>query len=113
MLREWRGDAHFIVLAANDLGPCDCTVLQTATGHFPEAIARTTRLWDDEEVARDMLFAGEEDGGGRKPRSKGRWAPQQWTGGRRRKVNKVRASVTGPQLATRFLGANVLGYTPI
>lgn len=70
-------------------------------------------VWDDEEVARDMLFAGEEDGGGRKPRSKGRWAPQQWTAGRRRKVNKVRASVTGPQLATRFLGANVLGYTPI
>ncbi|MBU6531584.1 SCO6745 family protein [Streptomyces mayonensis] len=51
VVREWRGDAHFTVLAANDLGPCDCNVLQTATGHFPEAIARATRLWDDEEVA--------------------------------------------------------------
>jgi hypothetical protein len=51
VLREWRGDAHVIVLAANDLGPCDCNVLQTATGHFPEAIARATRLWNDEEVA--------------------------------------------------------------
>ncbi|MDJ1135091.1 SCO6745 family protein [Streptomyces iconiensis] len=51
VLREWRGDAHLIVLAANDLGPCDCNVLQTATGHFPEAIARATRQWDDEEVA--------------------------------------------------------------
>lgn len=51
VLREWRGDAHFIVLAANGLGPCDCNVLQAATGHFPEAIARATRLWNDEEVA--------------------------------------------------------------
>ncbi|WP_446750229.1 SCO6745 family protein [Streptomyces sp. MH60] len=51
VLREWRGDAHVTVLAANDLGPCDCNVLQTATGHFPEAIARATRLWDEEEVA--------------------------------------------------------------
>ncbi|MFE2675877.1 SCO6745 family protein [Streptomyces hygroscopicus] len=51
VLREWRGDAHVTVLAANGLGPCDCNVLQTATGHFPEAIARATRLWDDEEVA--------------------------------------------------------------
>lgn len=51
VLREWRGDAHFTVLAAGGLGPCDCNVLQTATGHFPEAIARATRLWDDEEVA--------------------------------------------------------------
>lgn len=51
VLREWRGDAHFTVLAAHDIGPCDCNVLQTATGHFPEAIARATRLWSDEEVA--------------------------------------------------------------
>ncbi|CAL9328528.1 SCO6745 family protein [Streptomyces sp. enrichment culture] len=51
VLREWRGDAHFTVLAAHGIGPCDCNVLQTATGHFPEAIARATRLWNDEEVA--------------------------------------------------------------
>ncbi|MFJ8808182.1 hypothetical protein [Streptomyces sp. NPDC102490] len=51
VLREWRDDAHFTVLAANDIGPCECTVLQSATGHFPEAIARATRLWNDEEAA--------------------------------------------------------------
>ncbi len=51
VLREWRGDAHFTVLAAGDVGPCDCNVLQSATGHFPEVIARATRLWNDEEVA--------------------------------------------------------------
>lgn len=51
VLREWRGDAHFTVLAAHDVGPCDCNVLQTATAHFPEAIARSTRQWSDEEMA--------------------------------------------------------------
>lgn len=47
--REWRGDAHVVVLAANDLGPCDCNVLHTATGRLPEAVVRATRGWDDEE----------------------------------------------------------------
>jgi hypothetical protein len=51
VLREWRGDAHLVVLADNDLGPCDCTVLQTATGRFPERLARVTRGWNDEEWA--------------------------------------------------------------
>ncbi|MER7011584.1 hypothetical protein ABT324_09185 [Saccharopolyspora sp. NPDC000359] len=51
VLREWRGDAHLVVLASNGLGPCDSNVLQTATGRFPEAVARATRLWNDEEVA--------------------------------------------------------------
>ncbi|MFJ8476965.1 hypothetical protein [Kitasatospora sp. NPDC094011] len=47
--REWRGDAHLVVLADNGLGPCDCLVLHTATGHLPTALARTTRQWDDEK----------------------------------------------------------------
>ncbi|MGC0318955.1 SCO6745 family protein [Kitasatospora acidiphila] len=47
--REWRGDAHLVVLAANGLGPCDCLVLHTATGSLPTALARATRQWDDEE----------------------------------------------------------------
>ncbi|MFG3173390.1 hypothetical protein [Streptomyces sp. NPDC048200] len=47
--REWRGDAHLVVLADNGLGPCDCLVLHTATGHLPTALARATRRWDDEE----------------------------------------------------------------
>jgi hypothetical protein len=51
VLREWRGDAHLAVLAANSLGPCDCNVIQTATGRFPTALARATRMWDDDEWA--------------------------------------------------------------
>ncbi|MEZ5409990.1 MAG: hypothetical protein R2761_18315 [Acidimicrobiales bacterium] len=51
VLREWRGDAHIAVLTANRLGPCDCNVIQTATGRFPLALARGSRLWDDSEWA--------------------------------------------------------------
>nr|WP_203658557.1 hypothetical protein [Streptomyces sp. SID14446] len=47
--REWRGDAHLVVLADNGLGPCDCLVLHTATGRLPAPLARATRQWDDEE----------------------------------------------------------------
>ncbi|MGW7563034.1 SCO6745 family protein [Streptomyces sp. NPDC054757] len=47
--REWRGDAHLVVLADNGLGPCDCLVLHTATGTLPRALAQTTRQWNDEE----------------------------------------------------------------
>lgn len=51
VLREWRGDAHIIVLAANRLGPCECNVIHTATGRFPTAVARATRGWSDGEWA--------------------------------------------------------------
>jgi hypothetical protein len=51
VLREWRGDAHIIVLAGNRLGPCECNVIHTATGRFPTAVARATRGWSDEEWA--------------------------------------------------------------
>ncbi|MFD8736033.1 hypothetical protein ACFV06_14110 [Streptomyces sp. NPDC059618] len=47
--REWRGDAHLVVLADNGLGPCDCLVLHTATGRLPVALVRATRQWNDEE----------------------------------------------------------------
>ncbi|MFC7825891.1 hypothetical protein [Streptomyces sp. NPDC057375] len=47
--REWRGDAHLVVLADNGIGPCDCLVLHTAAGGLPTALARATRQWDDEE----------------------------------------------------------------
>ncbi|MGY0485642.1 SCO6745 family protein [Streptomyces sp. WG-D5] len=47
--REWRGDAHLVVLADNGLGPCDCLVLHTATGELPTALVRATRQWNDEE----------------------------------------------------------------
>ncbi|WP_449657838.1 SCO6745 family protein [Streptomyces lancefieldiae] len=51
VLREWRGDAHLVVLADHHLGPCDCMVMQTATGRLPTGIVRTTRQWTDQEWA--------------------------------------------------------------
>jgi hypothetical protein len=51
VVREWRGDAHLIVLADNRLGPCDCNVFQAATGRVPAGLLRTTRQWNDEEWA--------------------------------------------------------------
>ncbi|MFB8183352.1 hypothetical protein ACFC8N_46790 [Streptomyces sp. NPDC055966] len=51
VLREWRGDAHLVVLAANRLGPCDCNVIHTATGRLPAPVIRATRHWNDEEWA--------------------------------------------------------------
>ncbi|MQY30836.1 SCO6745 family protein [Nocardia aurantia] len=49
VLREWRGDAHLIVLADNRLGPCECNVLHAATGRLPGAVLRATREWNDAE----------------------------------------------------------------
>ncbi|MCA1221162.1 hypothetical protein LCE31_22770 [Streptomyces sp. 8L] len=51
VVREWRGDAHLVVLADNRLGPCDCNVLQTATGRTPTGMTRATRQWNDDEWA--------------------------------------------------------------
>ncbi|MFD9204411.1 hypothetical protein ACFWDP_39880, partial [Streptomyces anthocyanicus] len=51
VVREWRGDAHLVVLADNGVGPCDCLVLHTASGGLPAALARRTRRWNDEEWA--------------------------------------------------------------
>ncbi|MER8185900.1 hypothetical protein [Kitasatospora sp. NPDC094015] len=59
VVREWRGDAHLVVLAEHGLGPCECLVLHTATGQLPPALARFTRRWEDEEwaAATDRLVA--------------------------------------------------------
>ncbi|TVT44421.1 hypothetical protein FNH05_21460 [Amycolatopsis rhizosphaerae] len=51
VLREWRGDAHLVVLAGHRLGPCECVVLHTATGRMPAPLLRATRQWNDEEWA--------------------------------------------------------------
>jgi hypothetical protein len=51
VLREWRGDAHLIVLADHHLDPCECNVIHTATGRMPTSIVRATRQWNDEEWA--------------------------------------------------------------
>jgi hypothetical protein len=51
VVREWRGDAHLVVLADNRVGPCECNVLHAATGRLPAAVLRATRLWNDAEWA--------------------------------------------------------------
>ncbi|MBO8185181.1 SCO6745 family protein [Streptomyces spirodelae] len=51
VVREWRGDAHLVVLADHGLGPCECLVLHAATGRLPAALARATRQWNEEEWA--------------------------------------------------------------
>ena len=51
VLREWRGDVHIAVLVTNEVGPCDCLVLQVGTGRFPIRLAQATRRWDEAEWA--------------------------------------------------------------
>jgi hypothetical protein len=51
VVREWRGDVHIALLIANEVGPCDCLVLQVGTGRFPMKIAQATRRWDEGEWA--------------------------------------------------------------
>jgi hypothetical protein len=51
VVREWRGDAHIAVLVANDIGPCECLVLQVGTGRFPLRLAQLTRRWDESQWA--------------------------------------------------------------
>jgi hypothetical protein len=51
VLREWRGDAHIVVLSGHRLGPCECTVIQGATHRIPTELLRATRLWTDSEWA--------------------------------------------------------------
>lgn len=49
VLREWRGDVHIALLVANEVGPCDCMVLQVGTGRFPLDMAQASRQWDEDE----------------------------------------------------------------
>jgi len=51
VVREWRGDAHVGVLVENQLGPCECGILQVATRGLPVKILRATRQWNDDEWA--------------------------------------------------------------
>ena len=51
VVREWRGDVHIALLVANDIGPCECMVLQVGTGRFPLAVTKASRQWDDDEWA--------------------------------------------------------------
>jgi len=49
VLREWRGDAHFLVLAGHHLGASDCNVIDAATGRLPTPLVRATRGFTDEQ----------------------------------------------------------------
>jgi hypothetical protein len=49
VVREWRGDVHIALLVTNELGPCECLVLQVGTGRFPLRIAQVTRRWNETE----------------------------------------------------------------
>ena len=51
VVREWRGDVHIAVLVNNELGPCECLVMQVGTGRFPMRIAQATRRWSETEWA--------------------------------------------------------------
>lgn len=58
VLREWRGDVHIALLVANEIGPCDCMVLQVGTGRFPLSVTKATRQWDDEAWAAAVARLG-------------------------------------------------------
>ena len=51
VVREWRGDVHVAVLVTNDIGPCECLVMQVGTGRFPLRLAQLTRRWDETQWA--------------------------------------------------------------
>ena len=51
VVREWRGDVHIALLVTNEIGPCECLVLQVGTGRFPMRIAQVTRRWDEGQWA--------------------------------------------------------------
>ncbi len=49
VVREWRGDVHIALLVTNEIGPCECLVVQVSTGRFPMRIAQATRRWNEDE----------------------------------------------------------------
>jgi hypothetical protein len=51
VIREWRGDVHVALLVTNEIGPCDCLVLQVSSGRFPLRIAQVTRRWNETQWA--------------------------------------------------------------
>lgn len=59
VLREWRGDVHVALLVANQIGPCECLVLQVGSGRFPLWIAKRTRRWNDDEWGAAIGTLGE------------------------------------------------------
>ena len=51
VLREWRGDVHIALLLTNEIGPCECLILQVGTGRMSRFLVSSTRRWDDAEWA--------------------------------------------------------------
>ena len=58
VVREWRGDVHIALLVTNEIGPCECLVLQVGTGRFPMRIAQVTRRWDEGQWAASIDSLG-------------------------------------------------------
>lgn len=59
VLREWRGDVHIALLVANEIGPCECMVLQVGTGRFPLGVTQATRQWNEQEWSAAIVVLGE------------------------------------------------------
>ena len=59
VLREWRGDVHIALLVTNELGPCDCMVVQVGTGRFPLALTQASRQWNEQEWAAAIVRLAE------------------------------------------------------
>ncbi len=60
LLREWRGDGHVALLAADGTDPCDVLVIHAAAEEsLTEELLRTSRGWstDDFAAARERLVA--------------------------------------------------------
>lgn len=59
LLREWRGDGHVAVLAADGVGGCEALHIHAAAGGPPAAVLKATRGWSDEQwqAAFDRLVA--------------------------------------------------------
>lgn len=51
ILREHRGDAHWVATSAGGLDAIECHVLHAADGHMPEALLQRVTGWGDTEWA--------------------------------------------------------------
>jgi hypothetical protein len=59
VVREWRGDVHIATLVSNEVGPCECLVLQVGSGRFPLRLAQRTRRWDEGQWATAVAQLGQ------------------------------------------------------
>jgi hypothetical protein len=59
LLREFRGDGHVAMLAAEGITGCQALVIHAATGEVPAGVLKSTRAWPEEDwaLAEDELRA--------------------------------------------------------